>query len=414
MLYSLHKFTLHNGLRVILQEIPHCATVSVNVLYNVGSKDEPSHQTGLAHLFEHLMFSGSIHIPQYDKPLQIAGGSNNAYTTSDITNYYCMLPAKNIETAFWLESDRMLGLAFNEKGLETQKKVVYEEFKERYMNKPYGDMGALIRELVFQVHPYRWMTIGKELIHIEQVKMDTIKQFFNSFYNPSNAILSIVGGVTLSQIKDLCERWFSNIPSGKRYDRNLPKEPIINSPRKKEVERDVPASMIIKCYPMEGRLKEGYYTGDILSDILGAGSSSRLYYTLVKEKKLFSSISCYQLGLIDTGVLICEGTLLPHVDMTTAEQALEEEIDALRKGNITKKEWQKSIHRIENNLCFEDMGITARAGSLAFYEMMGDAQWYFDELIKYQQCSIERLQEDAKKIFDTSKTCTLYYNRKNR
>jgi predicted Zn-dependent peptidase len=242
------KFTLDNGLRVLVHEDKSTPMAVVNVLYDVGARDEDPAKTGFAHLFEHLMFGGSVHIPVYDEPLQVAGGENNAYTTNDLTNYYCQLPAENIETAFWLESDRMISLAFSKKSLEVQRKVVCEEFKEHYINKPYGDVWHKLRELVYTRHPYRWMTIGKELKHIEDATLEDVKAFFNKHYNPSNAILVVAGNVELANVKLLTEKWFGPIPAGKKYERNLPVEPPQNAPRFLEVKADVPLDALYKCW----------------------------------------------------------------------------------------------------------------------------------------------------------------------
>ena len=278
------KFNLDNGLRVIVHEDHSTPMAVLNVLYDVGARDENPDKTGFAHLFEHLMFGGSIHIEDFETPLQLAGGENNAFTTNDLTNYYVQLPAENIETAFWLESDRMLSLAFSEKSLAVQRKVVCEEFKEHYINKPYGDAWFKLRELAYKVHPYRWMTIGRELSHIENAKLSDVKNFFFKHYCPANAILVVAGNIKTADAKTLTEKWFGSLPSGEKYIRELPQEPEQKAARKQEVKADVPLDAIYKCYHMASRKEDGYYFAEMITEILGGGSSSRLYQALVKEK----------------------------------------------------------------------------------------------------------------------------------
>lgn len=278
------RFTLANGLKVLVHEDKSTPMAVVNVIYNVGAKDEDPNKTGFAHLFEHLMFGGSVNVPVYDEPLQMAGGENNAFTTNDLTNYYCQLPAENIETAFWLESDRMLSLAFSKKSLEVQRKVVCEEFKEHYINKPYGDVWKIIREMVYTTHPYRWMTIGKELSHIENATLDDVKAFFKKHYTPVNAVLVVAGNISVDKVKELAEKWFGPIPSGEKYERSLPTEPKQTGPRSKEVKANVPLDALYKCWHIYSRTDKRYYTADLITEILGGGASSRLFQTLVKEK----------------------------------------------------------------------------------------------------------------------------------
>jgi predicted Zn-dependent peptidase len=298
-----NRFVLENGLRVLVHEDNSTPLAVVNIMYDAGARDENPEQTGFAHFFEHLMFGGSVNIPDYDEPLQKAGGENNAYTTNDLTNYYCQLPAQNIETAFWLESDRMLSLAFSKKSLEVQRKVVSEEFKEHYINKPYGDVWHKLRELAYKVHPYRWMTIGKELSHIENAKLDDVKQFFFKHYRPVNAILVVTGNVKTDDIKKLAEKWFGSIPAGEKYVRNLPEEPVQTEPRELTVHADVPLDALYKTWHIEGRLDKGYYVTEMITDILSGGGSSRLFQALVKEKQLFSQIDCHHFGSIDKGLV---------------------------------------------------------------------------------------------------------------
>ena len=313
----------------------------VNVMYDVGSKDENPEKTGFAHLFEHLMFGGSVNIPNYDEPLQMAGGENNAYTTNDLTNYYCQLPAENLETAFWLESDRMLCLAFSEKSLEVQRKVVCEEFKEHYINKPYGDVWHKMRELAYTRHPYRWMTIGKELSHIENAKLEDVKDFFFSHYTPANAILVVAGNVNLEKVKCLAKKWFGDIPAGEKYNRQIPEEPEQKEARRLEVKANVPLDAFYKCWHIYSRLDPRYYVADLITEILSGGGSSRLYQSLVKEKQLFSNIECYHFGSVDKGLLTIEGKLVKGVKMEDAEKAVDEEIRHMRKTTWRRRNWKK-------------------------------------------------------------------------
>jgi zinc protease len=403
------KFALANGLRVIVHQDLSTPMAVMNVLYDVGARDEDPERTGFAHLFEHLMFGGSINIPEYDEPLQRAGGENNAYTTNDLTNYYIQLPAENLETAFWLESDRMLSLAFSEKSLDTQRKVVSEEFKEHYLNKPYGDVGFKIRELAYKMHPYRWMTIGKELSHIENARLDDVKNFFFKHYRPVNAILVVAGNVTVEKVKQLAEKWFSDIPSGEKYNRNLPQEPAQTEARKMEVRAQVPLDALYKCWHMYPRLDKRYYITDLLTDILSGGGSSRLYQELVKEKKLFSSVECYQHGTLDAGLVSFDGKLVKGVKMEDAEKALEEILDKIKRELVTEDELQKVKNKTESTIAFEDMTVISRAASLAYYELIGNASWINDELEKYNAVTAEDILEESKNIFRDTNSNTLYY-----
>ena len=404
-----NKFTLANGLRVIVHEDHTTPMAVINVLYDIGARDENPAQTGFAHLFEHLMFGGSINIPTYDEPLQMAGGENNAYTTSDLTNYYIQLPAENIETGFWLESDRMLSLAFDEKSLDVQRKVVSEEFKEHYINKPYGDVWHKMRDLAYTIHPYRWMTIGKDLSHIENAQLEDVKAFFFKYYRPVNAILSVGGNVTVEQVKALAEKWFGDIPSGEKYYRDLPPEPPQTAPHKLEVKANVPLDALYKCYHMYARTDKRYYAADLISDILGGGSSSRLHQVLVKEKKLFSNIDCYHFGSLDAGLLTIEGKLVKGVKMKDAEKAVQQELEKLQKEVINERELQKVKNRVESLLAFEDMSLLNRANNLAFYELLGDAELMNREFENYEVVTAAEIHEEAKLLLDEKNSNTIYY-----
>ncbi|MBL7747232.1 MAG: insulinase family protein [Chitinophagaceae bacterium] len=403
------RFTLTNGLRVIVHQDLSTPMAVMNIMYDVGARDENPEQTGFAHLFEHLMFGGSVNIPNYDEPLQMAGGENNAYTTNDLTNYYIQLPAENLETAFWLESDRMLSLAFGEKSLETQRKVVCEEFKEHYLTKPYGDVWHKMRELAYTKHPYRWMTIGKELSHIENAQLDDVKNFFFKHYRPMNAVLVVAGNVTTEKVKALTEKWFGDIPAGEKYKRNLPAEPVQTEERKKIIKANVPLDALYKCWHMGSRLDRRYYITDLLTDILSGGGSSRLYQSLVKEQQLFSNIECHHFGSTDNGLVVVEGKLVKGISMEAAEKAVEKELDRMKNELVSDAELQKVKNKTESMIAFEDMSVMSRASSLAYYEILGDASWMNFELEKYGSVTTEDILQESRVIFRPENCNTIHY-----
>jgi len=385
----------------------------MNVMYDVGARDEDPNRTGFAHLFEHLMFGGSINIPVYDEPLQMAGGENNAYTTNDLTNYYIQLPAENLETAFWLESDRMLSLGFTENSLEVQRKVVCEEFKEHYLNKPYGDVWLKLRNLAYEVHPYRWMTIGKELSHIENAQLQDVKNFFFKHYRPVNAILVVAGNVTVEQVKTLAEKWFGPIEAGEKYNRHLPEEPKQTKAKRMDVQAEVPLDALYKCWHIYPRMDHRYYVSDLITEVLGGGGSSRLFQSLVKEKKLFSNIECYHFGTTDAGLLAIEGKLVKGVKAEDAEKAINEELEKLKQEKITDTELQKVKNKTESMIAFEDMSLMNRANSLAYYELLGDAALMNTELDRYNKVTVEDVQQLSKEIFREENSSTILYLSKN-
>jgi predicted Zn-dependent peptidase len=407
------RFVLDNGLRVIVHEDHSTPMAVLNVMYDVGARDENPEKTGFAHLFEHLMFGGSINIEDYDEPLQMAGGENNAYTTNDLTNYYIQLPAENLETAFWLESDRMLSLAFSEKSLDVQRKVVCEEFKEHYINKPYGDVWHKLRELSYKIHPYKWMTIGKELSHIENAQLTDVKEFFFKHYRPINAILVVAGHVRLDEVKRLAEKWFGPIAMGEKYVRNLPSEPRQTEARFLKVEAEVPLDAFYKTWHMASRLNKGYYSADLITDILSGGGSSRLYQALIKEKQLFSNIECHHMGSVEAGLITIEGKLVKGVKMEEAEKGVQEEVDKIRKDVVSESELEKVKNKTESVIAFEDMSVMNRANSLAFYELLGDANMMNTELERYQQVTVEDIKETANEVFDEANSNTMHYFSKN-
>ncbi len=407
------RFTLSNGLKVIVHEDSSTPMAVMNIMYDVGARDEDPHRTGFAHLFEHLMFGGSVNIPSYDEPLQMAGGENNAYTTNDLTNYYIQIPAENLETAFWLESDRMLSLAFEEKSLEVQRKVVCEEFREHYLTKPYGDVWHRMRELAYKKHPYSWMTIGKELSHIEQAQLSDVKAFFFKHYRPVNAVMVVAGNVKLEQVKNLAEKWFGDIPAGEKYKRALPLEPEQKEPRRLDIKAKVPLDAFYKCWHIAPRLDRRYYVADLLSDILGGGGSSRLHQSLVKEQQLFSNIECYHFGSTDAGLLCIEGKLVKGKTLEEAEKAVEAELEKMRSAWVSPEELQKVKNKTESMMAFEDMSVMNRANSLAYYELLGDAAWMNFELDKYASVTTEDILQESRKIFREENSNTIYYRAKH-
>jgi predicted Zn-dependent peptidase len=406
------RFVLPNGLRVLVHEDNSTPMAVVNVLYDVGARDEDPNRTGFAHLFEHLMFGGSINIPEYDDELQKAGGENNAYTTNDLTNYYCQLPSANIETAFWLESDRMLSLAFSKKSLEVQRKVVCEEFKEHYINRPYGDIWFKMREMAYEQHPYRWMTIGKELKHVEEASLDDVKKFFKKHYTPANAILVVAGNVVTEQVYELAIKWFGDIPAGVKYNRQVPQEQEQQEAKRMDITADVPVDAFLKTWHMPSRLDPAYYVADLITDILGSGASSRLYQSLVKEKQLFTNIDCYHFGSTDAGLICVDGKLVKGVRPEDAELAVQAQLDLLMKEGVSVLELEKVKNKTESTMAFEDMSVMNRAASLAYYELLGDANLMNTELDRYNEVTADQLVELSQKLFEEKNSHTLYYRSK--
>ena len=406
------RFVLPNGLRVLVHEDNSTPMAVVNVLYDVGARDEDPNRTGFAHLFEHLMFGGSINIPEYDDELQKAGGENNAYTTNDLTNYYCQLPSANIETAFWLESDRMLSLAFSKKSLEVQRKVVCEEFKEHYINRPYGDIWFKMREMAYEQHPYRWMTIGKELKHVEEASLDDVKKFFKKHYTPANAILVVAGNVVTEQVYELAIKWFGDIPAGVKYNRQVPQEQEQQEAKRMDITADVPVDAFLKTWHMPSRLDPAYYVADLITDILGSGASSRLYQSLVKEKQLFTNIDCYHFGSTDAGLICVDGKLVKGVRPEDAELAVQAQLDLLMKEGVSVLELEKVKNKTESTMAFEDMSVMNRAASLAYYELLGDANLMNTELDRYNEVTADQLVELSRKLFEEKNSHTLFYRSK--
>lgn len=410
---EVNRFELANGLRVIHSEDSTTQMVALNLLYKVGARDEDEQHTGFAHLFEHLMFGGSANIPDYDIPVQEAGGENNASTSNDYTNYYVTLPWQNVETAFWLESDRMLSLDFNEKSLEVQRQVVSEEFKQRYLNQPYGDTSHLIRQMAYKKHPYRWPTIGLDINHIAKATMDDVKDFFYRFYAPNNCILAVTGNISFGETCRLAQKWFGDIPRREVKHPALPMEPVQTEERQLDVARNVPVGAVYMAFHMCDRFDPDYYACDMLSDILCNGRSSRLVQHLVQEQRLFSSIDAYIAGSVDPGLFFIVGKVSKGILMQTAEQAIWKEVEMLKENLVEEIELEKVKNRFESEQIFNNTNYLNVATNLAYFEMLGQAEDINSEVPKYRAVTRERVRETANRIFVKENSCTLYYRSNN-
>ncbi len=403
------KFSLGNGLTVIHHEDKATELCVLNLLYKVGSKNEEANKTGFAHLFEHLMFGGSIHIPNYDEPLQLAGGENNAFTSNDITNYYLSLPANNLETGFWLESDRMLGLAINPKSLKVQKGVVIEEFKERYLNQPYGDIWLKLLPLAYKKHPYKWPTIGKAIAHIKNANQTDVNDFFKQNYAPNNCILVVAGNINLEKTKELCNKWFLPIPSQNILSNPLPQEPVQRKLRRKTVLADVPANLIVMSFHMDQRQSKNFYAMDLLSDIMGSGKGSILYQELIKKKNLFSEIDAYITADAEPGLFIVEGRMLPNTTFEMAEEAIWIVLNQVKSKNIDENDLKRAQHKNETSIRFGDINPLNRAMKLAYAEYLGDVDLVNKEIDNYLAIHTDDIVKESKKVFKESNCSILSY-----
>jgi len=403
------RFVLDNGLKVLVHEDKSSPLVAMNILYDVGSRDEDPEMTGIAHLFEHLMFGGSINIPDYDKPLQMVGGENNAFTNNDITNYYLTIPSENIETGFWLESDRMLELDFSQKNLDTQKNVVIEEFNQRYLNQPYGEALLKIRPLAFKVHPYRWPAIGMDISHVEKATLGEIKKFFYSHYAPNNAILSLTGNITGDNAYKLASKWFGPIEKRKVQERKLPAELPQNEKRLSVIEKDVPSDALYKVWHIGPRNSKDFYTLDLITDLLAGGESGRLHTKLVREKKLFTEINAYITSDIDPGLIFVQGKLMKNIDLQTADDAVNEVIEELKNDYIGIDEIEKVKNKFESSTVFGNTSILNKAINLSFYELLGDAGFINREVEEFRKVTIDDVAESTKRYFTSENSSTLFY-----
>jgi zinc protease len=403
------KHILHNGLTLIVHHDRSTPVTGVSVLYKVGSRDESPDKTGLAHLFEHLMFGGSKHVKDFDTPIQNAGGENNAWTNNDQTNFYCVLPAENIDTALWLESDRMAALQLTQKKLDNEKKVVIEEFKETCLNEPYGDVWHHISDLVYTVHPYRWPVIGLNTAQIAGMKLEDATSFYERFYQPSNAIISIAGPLSFKQVLQKVRYWFEDIPGRPVGERKLPTEPAWIGRRFREVIGDVPSDALYMMFPMTHRMSPEYYYYDLLSDILGGARSSRLYQALVKEKEIFTYIDAYITGTVDEGILLIEGKVAPGITIQDAETSVWDVLHKLRQNPIGKRELQKLKNKVESSLVFSESNVMHKAVNLAVFEALGDPELINREVAMYRAVSSDDLFKIAEKTFNEENVAVLYY-----
>jgi zinc protease len=403
------QLALSNGLRVLVHEDKSTPLVAMNIMYDVGSRDEDPGMTGLAHLFEHLMFGGSKNIPDYDKPLQMVGGENNAFTTNDSTNYYLTIPSENIETAFWLESDRMLELDFSQQNLDTQKNVVVEEFNQRYLNQPYGDAILKLRPLAYKIHPYRWPTIGMEISHIVNTDLDQIKKFFYSHYAPNNAIIALTGNINPEKAFSLTKKWFGPIEKRNIHPRSIPEEPLQNEERIINVEKDVPSNAIYKSWHIGRRNSSEFYTMDLITDLLAGGETGRLHTKLVREMKLFSEINAYLTADIDPGLIIIQGKLMKDINISSAENAINEVISSLQNNPVSNIEMEKVKNKFESSNVFSNTSILNKAVNLTFNEMLGNAGLINSEVELYRNVNEDMVIETARRCFKPSNCSTLYY-----
>ena len=403
------SYYLDNGLKLIVHEDKTIPTAVFNVLYDVGARDEDSHKTGFAHLFEHLMFGGSKHIVDFDAELEKVGGTSNAFTNQDITNYYDVLPAENIETAFWLESDRMLQLSFKPETLEVQRKVVIEEFKQSYLNQPYGDLWLNFLPLCYKKHPYRWDTIGKDIRHIEQAHLEDVKTFFYRHYRPDNAIVVVAGNVNASKMLDLAQKWFGDIePSDQNYRRNLSPEDSQTKKATLKLRRPVPSSLILKAYRTCKRLSEDYYPSELLANILGRGKGSLLYKSLVEEQKLFTHIGVFNTETIDEGLLVINGRLSQGVDFETAEAAIDSQLNQL-DTKLTSKDLTKYQNHQLTDLIYRKYKLLDRSMDLAYFTLLGDTNLINTMSSKIEAVNLEQVRQLAHKIFKSHRANVLYY-----
>ncbi len=404
-----NRFVLENGLRVLVHEDKSTPLVAVNVLYNVGARDEDPQKTGMAHLFEHLMFNGSATVPDFDEIIQQAGGENNAFTNNDITNFYEILPADNLEVAFWAESDRMHQLSFDERSLDVQRKVVIEEFNETCLNQPYGDVWHYIADMAYKVHPYRWPTIGKIPEHVAKTTLEDVKAFYQRHYCPNNAILVVTGNAGAEQVKYFAEKWFGTIPAGDLPARALPQEPPQEKLQQRVNQANVPVDALYLAFHAPSRTAFDYYVADLLSDLLSNGTSARLYRRLLKEQQLFAQIDCYLTGSIDPGLLIIEGQPAAGVNLEKAEAAIWKELELLQNEPVSERELQKWKNKTESQIAFADLSIVNRAINLAFFELLGNPDLINEEANIYHRVTVADIQRLSRRLFTQANCSELYY-----
>jgi len=403
------SFRLNNGLKILVHQDTSSPLIAMNLLYIVGSRDEDPEKTGLAHLTEHLMFSGSVNIPEYDRPLQLAGGENNAFTNNDITNYYLTVPSENIETGFWLESDRMLGLDFSQRNLDIQKNVVTEEFRQRYLNQPYGDALLILRPLAYNVHPYRWPTIGRDISHIQGITLSDVRNFFFSHYSPNNAILSLTGNITPERAYELAEKWFGPIPERSIPPGNIPAEPVQESERRLVVKKEVPSDALYMAWHTGPRKSTDFYSLDLLTDLLAGGESGRLYTELVRKQNLFSEINAYITSDLDPGLIVLYGKLMKDIGIADAEKAVNELIDRLKEDDPGQEEFEKVKNKFESSTVLLNTSILNKAMNLGFNQLLGDPDLINREVENYRSVEKKTLKEAVRKYLINDNCTTLYY-----
>lgn len=409
---TFEKHTLANGLQVAANRDRCSKMAALNLLYKVGARNETPEQTGFAHLFEHLMFRGTRRIPNFDAPVQMACGENNAFTNNDYTDYYITLPTPNIETAFWLESDRMTGLSLSRRKLETEKRVVLEEFNQRYLNQPYGDMTKLLREMVYRVHPYRWCAIGRTPEHVAAATLEDAERFYRRYYRPSNAILSVSGDIEPEQVFAMAERWFGEIPDTPAHHDPLPAEPMQTSARRLKVDRDVPATAITIAFPMGGRLSRDYYLLDLISDLLSGGESARLYDSLIRRRRLFSAINAYITGDIDPGMFIITGQIMEGVSEQQAEEALWEELRQLQEVAVGGYELEKVKNKFEAGVMFGELNVMNKAMNVGYYLMLGHPDLINSETDIFRSINAYDIIRESRRIFRPELSSTLIYRKR--
>ncbi|MDB4710695.1 insulinase family protein [Flavobacteriales bacterium] len=403
------KFKLSNGLRVVYHRDESSPVAAFNMLYDVGARDENPNKTGFAHLFEHLMFGGSSNIPDFDGPLQMAGGQSNAFTSNDITNYYMTLPSVNLESAFWLESDRLNLLDFNQNSLDVQRKVVIEEFKQRYLNQPYGDVWLLLRPLCYKIHPYKWATIGEKIQHIEDAKIEDVRAFFFKHYTPRNSILSIAADLEFEKIQELADKWFGSIEDRSEYTRILSPEPIQLEKRVLRVERNVPNDALYIAFHMDNRMGEDYHVADLISDILSRGKSGRFYKKLIKDNPKFIELSAFIMGSLDNGLFVIAGKPVKGTSLDAAYDLIRAELDLFSSDLMDERELQKNKNKIKSSLTFQEMSNLNKAMSLAYYELFDSSSEINNEFLKYENVSSSDIKRVASKLFSEKNSNILYY-----
>ena len=405
--YETH--TLSNGLRILLHEDRSTPLVAVNMLYDVGSRDEQPERTGFAHLFEHLMFGGSDNAPSFDDPIQEAGGDCNAFTNSDLTNFYSILPAQNIELALFLEADRMSHLSLNERTLSIQRDVVVEEFKETCLNQPYGDMWHLLAPLAYHSHPYRWPTIGESLSHIAEASIDDVANFYRKFYGPGNAVCTIAGNVSADHVFPMMENLFGGLESRLRPDRRYPVEPPQREANRRDQSAQVPVDALYMAFHMDARHGDLYYTHDLISDLLASGKSSRLFAKLVKEQRLCSQVDAYVTGTLDPGLLIVEANPVDGVALEKIEASIWEVLNHMGQDQTPQREFDKHLNKIESSIHFSNSSILNKAMNLAYFALIGQTELINTEHECYRKITPEQIQRAAAELFRQDNCSVLTY-----